>query len=76
MKTLRFAAFAVALTLLVPAVPAFAADEDQIDEMLQDLDVDLREWGSSVVALLWRKGEAPEAVHRRHAKERARAEDA
>lgn len=44
-------------------------DEDDFDT---DLDVDLREWGSSVIAMLWRKGEAPESLHKRRAKERAR----
>lgn len=44
-------------------------DEDDFDD---DLDVDLREWGSSVIAMLWRKGEAPESVSKRQAKERAR----
>lgn len=44
-------------------------DEDDFDT---DLDVDLREWGTSVIAMLWRKGEAPESVYKRHAKERAR----
>jgi 16S rRNA G966 N2-methylase RsmD len=42
-------------------------DEDDFDE---DLDVDLREWGSSVIAMLWRQGEAPEVVHKRKAKAR------
>jgi len=46
-------------------------DEDDFDE---DLDVDLREWGSSVVAILWRKGDAPASVERRRAKEQARGE--
>lgn len=45
-------------------------DEDDFDA---DLDLDLREWGSSVVAMLWRKGDAPESVRRRWAKERARS---
>lgn len=44
-------------------------DEDDFDG---DLDVDLREWGSTAIAFLWRKGEAPERVQRRWAKERAR----
>ncbi|MGC6488450.1 MAG: RsmD family RNA methyltransferase [Planctomycetota bacterium] len=42
-------------------------DEDDFDG---DLDVDLREWGSSVIAMLWRQGEAPEVVHKRKAKAR------
>ena len=47
-------------------------DEDDFDG---DLDIDLREWGSSVVAILWRKGEAPAAVHKRREKERARSSE-
>ncbi|MBL9076702.1 MAG: RsmD family RNA methyltransferase [Planctomycetes bacterium] len=43
-------------------------DEDDFD---RDLDLDLREWGSTAVALLWRKGEAPERLQRRWAKDRA-----
>lgn len=45
-------------------------DEDDFDT---DLDVDLREWGSSVVAMLWRKGDAPASVHKRKEKERAKS---
>ena len=45
-------------------------DEDDFD---QDLDIDLREWGSTAIAMLWRKGEAPETMQRRWAKERARS---
>lgn len=45
-------------------------DEDDFDD---DLTVDLREWGSSAIAFLWRAGEAPERVLRRRA--RAGAED-
>jgi hypothetical protein len=37
--------------------------------------VDLREWGSTAIAMLWRKGQAPERLQRRWAKERARAGD-
>lgn len=48
-------------------------DEDDFDD---DLDVDLREWGSSVIAMLWRQGQAPEVVHKRKAKEQAKAEEA
>ena len=48
-------------------------DEDDFDE---DLDVDLREWGSSVIAMLWRKGQAPEAVTKRKAKAQSREADA
>lgn len=47
-----------------------ALDEDDFDE---DLDLDLREWGSTAIAILWRKGEAPERMQRRWAKERSRA---
>jgi 16S rRNA (guanine966-N2)-methyltransferase len=46
-------------------------DEDDFDD---DLDLDLREWGSTAIAMLWRKGEAPERLQRRWEKERARAE--
>ena len=46
-----------------------ALDEDDFDG---DLDVDLREWGSSVIAMMWRKGDAPAAVGKRKAKARAR----
>lgn len=44
-------------------------DEDDFDD---DVDVDLREWGSTAIAFLWRAGEAPERVQRRWQKERAR----
>jgi 16S rRNA (guanine966-N2)-methyltransferase len=47
-------------------------DEDDFDG---DLDVDLREWGSTAIAILWRRGEAPERLQRRWAKDRARAGD-
>lgn len=40
-------------------------DEDDFDA---DLDVDLREWGSSVIAIMWRKGDAPAAAGKRKAK--------
>lgn len=43
-------------------------DEDDFDA---DLDVDLREWGTTAIAFLWRNGEAPERVRRRWAKEQA-----
>ncbi len=42
-------------------------DEDDFDD---DLDVDLREWGTTAIALLWRRGEAPERLQRRWAKQR------
>lgn len=44
-------------------------DEDDFDD---DLDLDLREWGSTAIAFLWRKSEAPERVRRRQEKQRAR----
>lgn len=43
-------------------------DEDDFDA---DLDVDLREWGRTAIAMIWRKGEAPERLQRRWAKERS-----
>lgn len=46
-------------------------DADDFDD---DIELDLREWGTTAIALLWRKGEAPERVLRRQEKERARAE--
>jgi 16S rRNA G966 N2-methylase RsmD len=46
-----------------------ALDEDDFDD---DLDVDLREWGSTAIAMMWRRGEAPERLQRRLAKEQAR----
>ena len=48
-------------------------DEDDFDE---DLDVELREWGSSVVAMIWRQGQAPEAVYKRRDKARAKSGEA
>jgi len=51
----------------------FAAGDLDEDDFDQDLDVDLREWGSTAIAMLWRKGEAPETMQRRWAKERARS---
>lgn len=47
-------------------------DEDDFDN---DLDVDLREWGSTAIAFLWRQGEAPSRVQRKKAKEEAGAEE-
>lgn len=49
-----------------------ALDEDDFDD---DLDLDLREWGSTAIAMMWRKGEAPERLQRRWAKERERDGD-
>ena len=48
-------------------------DEDDFDD---DLDLDLREWGNTAIAMLWRKGEAPERMQRRWAKERQGASEA
>jgi 16S rRNA (guanine(966)-N(2))-methyltransferase RsmD len=42
------------------------------DDFGDDLDVDLREWGTTAIALMWRAGEAPERLRRRKAKERDR----
>ena len=44
-------------------------DEDDFDG---DLDVDLREWGTCVIAMMWREGQAPEVVHKRREKQRAK----
>ena len=44
-------------------------DEDDFDT---NLDLDLREWGSTAIAILWRKSEAPERFQQRWAKERTR----
>lgn len=48
-------------------------DEDDFDD---DIDLDLREWGSTAIAMLWRKGEAPERLQRRWTNERERGQDA
>lgn len=37
-------------------------DEDDFDD---DLEVDLRTWGSTAIAFVWRLGEAPEHIRRR-----------
>ncbi len=47
-------------------------DEDDYDD---DLDVDLREWGSTAIAMTWRRGEAPARVQRRWQKQRVRDDD-
>lgn len=47
-------------------------DADDFDD---DVDIDLREWGRTAIAMLWRKGEAPEHLQRRWAKLRARSAD-
>ena len=49
-----------------------ALDNDDFDD---DIDLDLREWGGTAIALMWRKGEAPERLQRRWAKERERSGD-
>lgn len=46
------------------------------DDFDGDLDLDLREWGRTAIAMLWRKGQAPEHLQRRWAKERARSAEA
>lgn len=51
----------------------FEAGVLDTDDFDGDLDLDLREWGSTAIAMLWRKGEAPERMQRRWAKERERA---
>jgi 16S rRNA (guanine966-N2)-methyltransferase len=48
-------------------------DEDDFDG---DMDVDLRDWGTSVIAMLWRQGQAPEVVRKRREKQRAEGADA
>ena len=50
-----------------------ALDTDDFDD---DVDLDLREWGGTAIALMWRQGEAPERLRRRWAKERERSGDA
>jgi 16S rRNA (guanine(966)-N(2))-methyltransferase RsmD len=47
-------------------------DADDFDD---DLDLDLREWGSTAIAMMWQKGEAPERLQRRWAKDRGRGAD-
>jgi 16S rRNA (guanine966-N2)-methyltransferase len=44
-----------------------AVDEDDFDA---DTDVDLREWGTTAIAMMWRRGEAPERVQRRWQRDR------
>lgn len=48
----------------------FEAGVLDADDFDADLDLDLREWGSTAIAMLWRPGEAPEHLRRRWAKER------
>ncbi len=48
----------------------FEAGVLDADDFDGDLDLDLREWGSTAIAMLWRPGEAPEHLRRRWAKER------
>jgi 16S rRNA G966 N2-methylase RsmD len=45
-----------------------ALDEDDFD---RDLDVDFREWGSTAIAILWRRGEGSAAFQRRREKRAA-----
>ena len=49
-----------------------ALDTDDFDD---DVDLDLREWGGTAIALMWRKGDAPERLQRRWAKQRERGGD-
>jgi 16S rRNA (guanine966-N2)-methyltransferase len=42
------------------------------DDFGDDLDVDLREWGTTAIALMWRGGEAPERVRRRWERDEGR----
>jgi hypothetical protein len=53
----------------------FAAGVLDVDDFDGDLDVDLREWGTTAIAMLWRKGEAPERLQRRWAKEQEREQE-
>jgi 16S rRNA (guanine966-N2)-methyltransferase len=46
-----------------------ALDEDDFDG---DLEVDLREWGTTAIAMLWRAGEAPPRLRRQQDKAAAR----
>ena len=48
-------------------------DEDDFDA---NLDLELREWGTTAIAFLWRKSEAPDRLQQRWAKERTRADEA
>ena len=45
-----------------------------IDDFDRDLDVDLREWGTTAIAFLWRAGEAPAKV-RKQREERETADE-
>lgn len=47
-------------------------DEDDFDA---NLDLELREWGTTAIAFLWRKAEAPDRFQERWAKERSRGEE-
>lgn len=42
----------------------FEAGVLDVDDFDRDLDVDLREWGTTAIAFLWRGGEAPARVRR------------
>ncbi|MCC7395514.1 MAG: RsmD family RNA methyltransferase [Planctomycetes bacterium] len=57
--------------LVVFHFEAGVLDEDDFDA---DLDLDLREWGSTAIVMMWRKGEAPERVQRKLEKARQREE--
>ena len=52
----------------------FEAGVLDADDFGDDLDVDLREWGTTAIALMWRAGEAPERLQRRREKERERGD--
>lgn len=53
----------------------FATGVLDADDFDSDLDVDLREWGGTAIAILWRKGEAPAHLQRRWAKARGESVD-
>jgi 16S rRNA (guanine(966)-N(2))-methyltransferase RsmD len=50
----------------------FAAGVLDDDDFGDEIDVDLREWGSTAIALMWRGGEAPARVQRRWSREGGR----
>lgn len=56
--------------VLVFHFEAGVLDEDDFDD---DLEVDLREWGTTAIAFLYRAGEAPARVAKKKAKERAKS---
>lgn len=53
----------------------FEAGVLDADDFDGDLDVDLREWGTTAIAMMWRDGEAPERLQRRWQKERVKDEE-